>query len=356
MNTFHRIRAAIATVASVVVLFLASLAPGLVHSGSALALIRVPLEAVLALVVLALLPWRAARWIVAALFAVVFVSASVSAGLDRGFTTTVGAPFNVVTGWPELSYAYGVLRDSTGSFAAGAILVLLLVVVAGCVVAIAASLLHLDAVIRRHRRRALIGAGAVTASWIVLGLLGAQLVPGEPVAASDSVRDGGDQGRTGERHGTRAGGVRQGGRCERQLLPAAGIQPAHRAERQRRDRRFHRELRPGGRAGNVVLPRGRCGAPAGEHRSRGSWLQRAQRVPHLVDVRGDQLAGPLHPPDRAVDRLAAEVRPGDQRKPVHPQRRLRQSRLADAQRRAIRYQAMVDRPHLLSFRHRAQRA
>jgi hypothetical protein len=182
----HPVRRNIATGLSIVVLFVVSLAPGLVGSESALALLRVPLEAVLALLVLAVLPWRAARWVVAGLVAVLFVAATLSAALDRGFTVTVGQPFNVVTGWPELADGFGVLRDSTGPVAAVAILVALGVVAVACVIAVAASLLHLDGVIRRHRRPALIGAGAVTAAWVVLALVGAQLVPGEPVAASDT--------------------------------------------------------------------------------------------------------------------------------------------------------------------------
>jgi hypothetical protein len=99
----------------------------------------------------------------------------------------VGGPFNVVTGWPELADAYGVLRDSTGPLAAASILLALIVVAAAGIVAVAASLLHLDRVIRGHRRSGLIGATAVLASWAVLALVGAQLVPGEPVAASDAI-------------------------------------------------------------------------------------------------------------------------------------------------------------------------
>ncbi|NEN04368.1 hypothetical protein G3T36_00640 [Diaminobutyricibacter tongyongensis] len=187
MTNIRTVRARIATGLSIVVLFLAALAPGLIDSGSALALIRVPLEAVLALAVLALLPWRTARVIVAGLCALLFVSATLNAALDRGFTVTVGQPFNVVTGWPELVDAYGVLSDSTGPVAAPAIVVLVIAAAAGCVVAVAASLLHLAGLIRRHRRRALIGSTAVIAGWVVLALTGAQLVRGEPIAASDTV-------------------------------------------------------------------------------------------------------------------------------------------------------------------------
>jgi hypothetical protein len=174
-------------VISGVVVFLAVLAPGLVSSGSALALVRVPLEAVLALVILAVLPRPVARRIVSILVAIIFVATIASAALDRGFVTVVGEPFNIVTGWPELVDAYGVLRDSTGPFAALVILVLLLLATAVAVLVVSMAFFHLAGVIRRHHRAGLIGGSAITASWIVLGLVGAQIVPGEPIAATDTI-------------------------------------------------------------------------------------------------------------------------------------------------------------------------
>ena len=172
---------------SIVVVFLVALAPGLISSGSALALIRVPLEAVLAVVILAILPWPVARRIVSILVAIIFVATIASAALDRGFTLNVGAPFNIVTGWPELVDAYGVLRDSAGPVSAVAILVLLVLATALAVLVIAVAFLTLASVIRRHRRAGLIGGSAITASWIVLGLVGAQIVAGQPIAAADTI-------------------------------------------------------------------------------------------------------------------------------------------------------------------------
>jgi hypothetical protein len=186
-RTEHTVRTNIASVVSAVVLVVALLAPGLIDSGSPLALLRIPVEGVLALVILALIPSRIARRIVAFFFAVVFVLAIISAAFDRGFTTTVGQPFNVLTGWPELLDAYGVLRDSTGTFWAIVILILLALATVGSILVVAASLLQLDSVVRRHRRTALISASALTAGWIVVGLIGAQIVPGEPLAASDTI-------------------------------------------------------------------------------------------------------------------------------------------------------------------------
>ncbi|QIZ97485.1 hypothetical protein [Leifsonia sp. PS1209] len=182
-----RLRAATATVLSAVTLFVASLAPGIVASWSTLALLRVPLDAVVALVLLVFLPWAAARRVVAILFAVLIVLVTLGAALDRAFTETVGRTFDVLTGWPELADGYGVVSDSTGPLLAVLILVLLAVAVVGATAAVAASLLHLAAVLGHRRAPTVIGASAVTAGWLALAIVGVQLVPGEPVAAADAV-------------------------------------------------------------------------------------------------------------------------------------------------------------------------
>jgi hypothetical protein len=169
------------------VVFLVALAPGLISSGSALALIRVPLESVVVLVILAALPWPVVRRVIAALVAVVFVATTLSAALDRGFMLNVGAPFNVVTGWPELVDAYGVVQDSAGSVAAALIVVALVLVAALAGLLIAVSFLTIAGIVRRNFRTGLVGASAITAAWVVLGLVGAQILPGEPIAAADAV-------------------------------------------------------------------------------------------------------------------------------------------------------------------------
>ncbi|MDN4613881.1 CDP-alcohol phosphatidyltransferase [Leifsonia sp. F6_8S_P_1B] len=183
----HPVRTTIATVLAVVALAAVALAPGLIGSGSALALLRLPLEAVLALAVLTLLPQGWLRRVVAVVAALLLVLTAVSAGLDRVFALTVGRPFDIVTGWPELVDGYGVVQDSAGPGGALALLVGVVVLALGAVIAVTASLLHLSRRLRPRRRAALIGASAVTAGWLVLALVGVQLVPGEPVAAADTV-------------------------------------------------------------------------------------------------------------------------------------------------------------------------
>ena len=182
------VRATVRSVNSAVIVFFGVIAPGLITSGSALALLRVPLEALVALVILAVLPWAPARRVVASLAAMVFVTTILSAALDRGFVSAVGEPFNVVTGWPALVSAYGVLSDSTAPAVAAVILGLLVLAAALIVLLLTRALLQIALVIRHYPRTTWIGATAIAAGWIGLALAGAQIVPGQPVAAAGTVR------------------------------------------------------------------------------------------------------------------------------------------------------------------------
>lgn len=186
----NRARAGRATVrfmSAALILFVGTIAPGLISSGSALALLRVPLEALVALAILAVLPWAPARRVVASLAALVFVTTILSAALDRGFLSAVGRPFDVVTGWPELVSAYGLLSDGAGPAVAAVIVGVLVLAVAVAVFILARALLHLVRVMGHHARATRIGIPVIAAGWVVLAVVGAQFVPGQPVAAADTV-------------------------------------------------------------------------------------------------------------------------------------------------------------------------
>ena len=62
-------------------------------------------------------------------------------------------------------------------------------------------------------------------------------------------------------------------------------------------------------------------------------LVHAERLAQLPDLRRHQLARPLHPAVGAVGQHPAAVQPAGRQQPVHPQRRIRQGRLAHGQRR-----------------------
>ncbi len=176
------------SITSAVILFLGLTAPGLISSGSPLALLRVPLEALFALVILLVLPWALARRAVASLIALLVVATILSAALDRAFISAVGRPFNIVTGWPELVSAYGLLSDGASPAVAAVIVGVLVLAVAGLVLVFTRALLGLAAVSDHHTRATRIGVPAFAAGWVVVALVGAHMVPGQPVAAADTAR------------------------------------------------------------------------------------------------------------------------------------------------------------------------
>ena len=57
----------------------------------------------------------------------------------------------------------------------------------------------------------------------------------------------------------------------------------------------------------------------GTSRLRDARVRLTERVPHLADVRGDQLAGPRHAPVRAVGRQPAALRRADDQRAAHAQ-------------------------------------
>lgn len=211
-------------VLAAVVVVLACLAPGLIASDSLLALVRIPLEGVLALVLLLLLPWRPARRIVAVVLAIALVVSALLAALDRVFASTVGRPFDLVGGWKELGDGYGVVSDSTGPVGAAALVALLGVAALAAVALLAAALLRVTRLLAPRRRPALLGAAGVTAGWLVVALVGAQLVPGEPVAAADTVSTGIAKTREAvETVGAQAALARQSGSDPYAQVPASDL-------------------------------------------------------------------------------------------------------------------------------------
>jgi hypothetical protein len=173
-------------VLAVLLLVAVPLAPGVIAQHSVAALIRLPVESILVILVLALLPWRAARRAVAVAFGVFVVVALVFAGLDAAFEYALDTHFDA-TDWQQVSDGFGVVRDSIGAPAAVAILVGLALVAAATVAALAWAALRVDAATRTGGRRASWTVTSVTAAWVVAALAGSQLIAGQPAAASASI-------------------------------------------------------------------------------------------------------------------------------------------------------------------------
>mgnify|MGYP001099438919 CR=1 FL=1 len=105
-----------ALAAAVVLLIALPALPGFIATGAPAALLHVPGESLLILLVLALVPWRTLRIVLAATFGALIVLALVLGGIDRGYRAVLGTRFDPLD-WPQLGSAVGVAADAIGPLA-----------------------------------------------------------------------------------------------------------------------------------------------------------------------------------------------------------------------------------------------
>lgn len=178
--------ARLATVAVVVTLVVAPLVAGAVSTGTPVALLGLPVESVVVLLILSALPGPRLRALVAGAFGALIVLAMLTAALDLGFTVTVDRAFSLAEDVPAVFSALGVVGEATGTTNLMVILVLLAVLLAGAAVALARAALRTHRLTSDSGRTGRIALTAVAASWILCALTGAQLLPGVPFAVSPS--------------------------------------------------------------------------------------------------------------------------------------------------------------------------
>jgi hypothetical protein len=178
-------RGRLATGCALVLLVLLPLVPGVFATGSGLDLIRIPVESLVILLVLAVAPRRMPRLLPATVFGVFVALGILLAGIDRGYEAALGIHF-VPLDWPQIGDAYGVVADSIGPALAS----LLFTAAAAILVLIAAGLvwaaLRVDTALRRRARRGRTVLAAVTAAWIAVAAVSTPLGVADPVAAAAS--------------------------------------------------------------------------------------------------------------------------------------------------------------------------
>ncbi|MGC9437709.1 CDP-alcohol phosphatidyltransferase [Streptomyces sp. WG5] len=145
---------------------------------------RIPVEAVVAAVLLLRVP-RVPRLVLAALFGAGLGALTVLNLLDMGFTEYLGRGFNVVLDWGLLDDAHSYVADSMGAAAAawaavGAVVGVLLLLVLMTLAAV-----RLGELLAAHRERAARGALTAATVWMTCAALGVQTF-GVPVAARNA--------------------------------------------------------------------------------------------------------------------------------------------------------------------------
>jgi hypothetical protein len=172
------------TVIACLTVLVVPLVPGVLRTGDANALLGIPAESVVVLLVLLAVARPTVRGIAAAVFAVLAVGAFLIALLDLGFRATIDRPFSPVEDRGALVDAFGVMRSALGPVSAAGVLLLISALVVALTAAVAFAALRIGSVARAAGPRGRAAVAVVAGAWIVCSLTGAEVVPGAPVAAS----------------------------------------------------------------------------------------------------------------------------------------------------------------------------
>ncbi len=177
--------AAVVTVLAALLVLAALVTPGDLLRLVPAAGLRIPLEVLVGVVVLVLLPPRWRRPVAAvggALLGLVLVLTL----LDLGFSATLARPFDPVADGVLLGSAVDFLQSTLGGLGGTVVAVLVALAAAGLVVATAAAVVRLARIARRRRSAALRAVAVLAVGWAVAFVAGAESAPGLPVAALDT--------------------------------------------------------------------------------------------------------------------------------------------------------------------------
>jgi hypothetical protein len=153
------------------------------------AFLRIPAEGLLAAVLLLALPARRRR-LAAVLVGGILGLVAVLKILDIGFFRILDRPFDPVLDWPLFAPTMQFLVDTLGRTPAIALAVAAVVLTAAVLALMPLAVARLSPLVVRHRTRAAGTVAVLGAGWVGFALLGAQIVPGVPVAAHNADRVG----------------------------------------------------------------------------------------------------------------------------------------------------------------------
>jgi len=174
----------ITALAGLLVLF-ALVAPNQISHLTPGAFVRIPVEALVGVVLFLVLPARA-RWVVAAFVGVVLGLLTILKIIDMGFYESLDRPFDPVLDWVLLGDAVDFVSRSYGRVGGIVAVVVAVAVVAGLLVLMTLSILRLTRLAVRHRTPAIRTVAVLGVVWVTCAVFGVHVVPGVPVAADSA--------------------------------------------------------------------------------------------------------------------------------------------------------------------------
>jgi hypothetical protein len=160
-------------------------APDTVTDLTPAAFLRLPVEALAGVAVLLVLPARAHRPLALAGGAVLGLL-TVGTIMNIGFSAVLARPFDPVLDWALLDDGLGFLGASTGPAGQVAAVIGAIGLAVGVLVLVTLAVVRLARVTARHPRPAARALAVLTPVWVACAVLGAQVVPGVPVASASA--------------------------------------------------------------------------------------------------------------------------------------------------------------------------
>ncbi len=184
--TLRRAAGHVLTVLAALVVFVALVTPRELAMITPWALLRIPVEAIVGVVLAVVLPGRLRPWVAGACGAALGVL-MILKSLDVGFLSVLGRSFDPVLDWVLLDNAREFLHGSFGPAGAigATVAAVLLAVLAVALMALAAR--RLSRVVARHRTGATRAAAVLSVAWLAAFALGSQIVEPVPVASRSAV-------------------------------------------------------------------------------------------------------------------------------------------------------------------------
>ena len=194
-RTVRAVAAGMTTVLAIVLVWFGLIGPNEISRFSLAAFLRIPIEGLVLVAVVVMLPVTARR-IVAALVGTVLGLLTVVKIVDMGFFVAINRPFNPTADWSYFQSAEGLLSVSIGRPKAILFLTAAGVLGAAVLVFTPLAVLRLSRLAARYRTTSIRTVTSLGVVWILCAVFGVQFVSNAPVASTsvaglayDQVRD-----------------------------------------------------------------------------------------------------------------------------------------------------------------------
>jgi hypothetical protein len=178
--------AGVITVLACLLVWFALTAPNEISRLTPTAFLRIPLEGLLVVALVLVLPQRAKR-VMAALVGLALGPLTILKLLDMAFFEALSRPFNPVIDWSYIGSAKGLLSDSIGKRDASLSLIAAGFLCVAVLIFTPLAVLRLTRLVDRHRATSIRAVTALAVAWILCAVIGVQIIHGAPVASTSAL-------------------------------------------------------------------------------------------------------------------------------------------------------------------------